>query len=91
MLRPPLDISGKKSSRWGKQLRGHDNTSEILIRHLINDKRTGAEMRRAIVSWTVSTGDAPVSYWPIFFPLPTNNRRKLRESYFCVVLSKLRP
>ena len=48
-------------------------------------------MRRAIVSWTVSTGDAPVSYWPIFFPLPTNNRRKLRESYFCVVLSKLRP
>ena len=46
-------------------------------------------MRRTIVSWTVSTGDAPVSYWPICFPLPTYNRRKLRESYFCVVLNKL--
>ena len=34
---------------------------------LRNEKRTGAEMRRAIVSGIV-TGDVSVSYWPICFP-----------------------
>ena len=29
-------------------------------------------MRPAIVSGIV-TGDAPVSYWPIFFSVPSNN------------------
>ena len=34
---------------------------------LRNEKGTGAEMRRAIVSGIV-TGDVSVSYWPICFP-----------------------
>ena len=35
------------------------------IRLFRNEKITGAEMRRAIVSG-IATGDALVSYWPIF-------------------------
>ena len=34
---------------------------------LRNEKGTGAEMRRTIVSGIV-TGDVSVSYWPICFP-----------------------
>ena len=34
---------------------------------LWNEKGTGAEMRRAIVTG-IPTGDVSVSYWPIFFP-----------------------
>ena len=37
----------------------------MTIYHFRNEK--GAEMRPAIVSGIV-TGDAPVSYWPIFLP-----------------------
>ena len=37
----------------------------LPIHHFRNDQRTGAEMRTAIVSGIV-TGDAPISYWPIF-------------------------
>ena len=37
-----------------------------LIRHFRNEKGTGAEIRPAIVSG-IATGDAAVSYWPIFF------------------------
>ena len=33
-------------------------------------------MRPAIVSGMV-TGDVPVSYWPIFFPVPSNSPRSL--------------
>ena len=33
-------------------------------------------MRSAIVSGMV-TGDVPVSYWPIFFPVPNNSPRSL--------------
>ena len=36
-------------------------------------------MRPAIVSGNV-IGDAPVSYWPIFFPVPSNSPRSLYES-----------
>ena len=36
-------------------------------------------MRPAIVSVIVS-GDALVSYWPIFFPVPSNSPRSLCES-----------
>ena len=43
-------------------------TRKWPIRHLINEKGTGADrMRPAIVSGIV-TGNAPVSHWPIFFP-----------------------
>ena len=42
-------------------------------------KKTGTEMRPAIVSGIV-IGDAPVSYWPIFFPVPGNSPRSLYES-----------
>ena len=40
---------------------------------------TGAEMRPAMVSGTV-TGDAAVSCWPIFFPVPRERPRSLCES-----------
>ena len=40
---------------------------------------TGAEMRPAMVSGIV-TGDAPVSYWPIFSPVPRERPRSLCES-----------
>jgi len=36
-----------------------------FVRHLRNERGTGAETRPAIVSGIV-TGDAPLSYWPIF-------------------------
>ena len=35
-----------------------------VIGHFRNERETGAEMRPAIVSRSV-TGDAPVSYWPV--------------------------
>ena len=42
-------------------------------------RQLGAEMRPAIVSGMV-TGDAPVSYWPVLSPDPTNSTRSLCES-----------
>ena len=51
---------------------------KFLIGHLRNEKRTGTEMRPAIVSG--STGDAPVNYWLIFYPVPSNGPRSLCES-----------
>ena len=36
-------------------------------------------MRPAIVSG-IAIGDAPVSYWPIFSPFPSNSPINLRES-----------
>ena len=35
-------------------------------------------MRPAIVSW-IAIRDAPVSYWPIFSPVPTNSPISLCE------------
>ena len=51
-----------------------NNTRETNLRYkfkfatLENEKRTGAEMRGTIVCGIVP-GNAPVSYWPIFFSL----------------------
>ena len=67
----PLNIP--KYAPWKKRKR----SNEYAI--LKNDKGSGAEMRPAIVSGIV-TQDAPFSYWPIFFPVPSNNPRSLRES-----------
>ena len=39
------------------------------IGHLRNDKGTGAEMRPAIASGSV-TGDTPVSYWSVLEIIP---------------------
>ena len=50
---------------------------KFLIGHFRKEKRTGAEI--AIVSGIV-TGDAPVSYWLIFFPVPSNSPSSLCES-----------
>ena len=41
-------------------------------------------MRPAIVSGIV-TGDAQVSYWSIFAPVPSNSPRSLFESSLCPV------
>ena len=46
------------------------------IRHFRNEKVTGAEMRPAIIL-SIVTRDALVSYWPIFFPVPSNSPRCL--------------
>ena len=50
----------------------------IFIRHPRNEKRTGAAMRPPIVSEIV-LGHAPVSYWPIILPVPSNSPRRLCE------------
>lgn len=50
------------------------------IRHFRNDEKvTGAEMRPAIIL-SIVTGDAVVSYWPIFFPVACNSPKRLCES-----------
>ena len=51
------------------------------IRHspLYKREGNGAEMCPAIVSGIV-TGDAPVSYWPIFSPILANSSRGLCEN-----------
>ena len=38
-----------------------------VSRHFVNEKGTGGEICPAVVSGIV-TGNAPVSYWPIFSP-----------------------
>ena len=52
---------------------------KFFIGHFRNEKRTGAEMRPEIASGIV-TGHVPVSYWLIFYPVPSNNPRSLCES-----------
>ena len=42
---------------------------QLPIRHFGNERGTGTETRPTIVSGFV-TQDAPVSYWPNFFPRP---------------------
>ena len=49
------------------------------IRHFRNEKGTEAQMPPAIVSGIV-TGDALVSYWPVFLSLPSNSPRRLCEN-----------
>ena len=72
------------SSRLGQ------NIKTLAIRYFRNEKATGAEMRRAIVSGIV-TGDAPVSYWPIFFRVPSNGLSSVPSRClsvaFCVKMS----
>ena len=54
-------------------------TTGKSIYHFRNEKRTGAEMRPAIKSGILTT-DAPLSYWPMCFPVPINSPRSLCES-----------
>ena len=49
------------------------------IRHLRNEKVIGTEMLPAIIL-SIVTGDALVSYWPIFFPVSSNSPKRLSES-----------
>ena len=51
----------------------------LPIRHYRNGKRTGAEMRPAVVSGIV-TGGVPVSYWLIFSLVSCNSPRRLCEN-----------
>ena len=55
-----------------------------------NGKETGAEMCLAIVSGIVIR-DAPVSYWPIFSPVPSNSPRSLCKSFLGPVPFSLVP
>ena len=55
--------------------------------HFRNENGNGAEMRPAIVSGIV-TGDAPVSYWPIFLPVPGNCPTSLCKSELDPVSSR---
>ena len=52
---------------------------KFLVGHFRNENTAGTEMRPAIVSGIV-TSDVPVSYWLIFYPLPSNSPRSLCES-----------
>ena len=56
----------------------------LPIRHYRNGKRTGAEMRPAVVSGIV-TGGVPVSYWLIFSLVSCNYPRSLCENEFVPV------
>ena len=49
---------------------------QFAIRHFGNEMGAGTEMCLAIVSGIVA-GDSLVSYWPIFFPVPSNSPRCL--------------
>ena len=53
--------------------------TNTCIRLFRNENGTGAEMHPAIVSGIV-TEDTLVSYWPIFFVVPSNSPRSLRKS-----------
>ena len=56
-----------------------ETTKKQNKRKRTSKTKTGAEMRPAIYSG-IATGDAPVSCWPIFFPVPGNSPRSLHES-----------
>ena len=43
------------------------------------NEETGGDTCPAIVP-RIANGDAPVSYWPIFFPVPSNSPRSLCDS-----------
>ena len=58
--------------------------SSFEICHSSCKKGTGAEMRPAIIS-----AIAPVSYWPIFFTVPSNSPRNLSESKLAPVFFSL--
>ena len=47
--------------------------------HFITEKGTGAEICPAIV-FGINTGNAAISYWPIFSPVPRDSPRSLCES-----------
>ena len=51
-----------------------------------NEKGIGTEMSPAIVSGFLF-GEEPVSYWPVFSPIPCNRPRRLCESKFGAVPS----
>ena len=55
------------------------NSTCDAICHFRDEKGPRAEISDAIASGIV-TGDAPLSYWPIFFRVPSNNPRTLCES-----------
>ena len=46
---------------------------EYSMRNFRNEKGTGAEICPAVISGIV-TGDASVSYWPMFFRKSSNNK-----------------
>ena len=51
------------------------------IRHFTNEKGNEAVMCPAAVSG-IFTGNALVSYWPVFFPVPCNSARSLLKPSF---------
>ena len=68
MLKPEAPKLGEKSVKLGTP----------IGRCRIREEGTGTEMRSAIVSGIV-LGDLPVSYWPVFSPVPSNSPRSLSE------------
>lgn len=75
MTEKECNDKGKKTQQQSSTIHVHDTCITICFR---NQKGAGAEMPPAIVSGIV-TGNAPVSYWPIFFPVPSNCPRSLCE------------
>ena len=68
MLKPEAPKLGEKIGE----------TQNANWRFRIGEKGAGAEMRPAIVSGIV-IGNLPVSYWPVFSPVPSNSPRSLCE------------
>ena len=64
-------LDAKLLKPWSLMLMG-DNSPSPLIIGTVEKRAPGAEMRAAIVSGMV-TRDAPVSYGPIFFHVPSNS------------------
>ena len=70
-------IRGENNNNKAATLHVHDTC--ITICYFRNEKVTGAEMPPAIISGIVA-GNAPVSDWPIFFPVSSNSPWSLCES-----------
>ena len=64
-----------------------ENIEDIQLFVTLETRRNWAEVTFAKTSGIV-TGDAPVSYWPIF-PVPSNSPRSLCEGCLCPVPSRL--
>ena len=71
-------IRGGNNNNKAATLHVHDTC--ITICYFRNEKVTGAKMYPAIVFGILTESNAPVSYWPIFFPVSSNSPRSLCES-----------
>ena len=73
LFKSHFEVALKAILRLGRCCTDYGTLRDVVapfIRYFKNEKETIAEIRPAVVPGIV-TGDAPVSYWPIF-PLPSS-------------------